>query len=254
MTLIRTISNGLSAPRGIFLKNNGDLFVNYNTPPTQVDKWTVNATIGVPAMYTSNVCYSIFIDIADYVYCSTESPHQVAKKSLNSVINTLIIVAGNGTAGSGANMINGPRGMFVDTNLNLYLADCWNSRIQFFQSDQLNGTTVPINGFNGIFTLNTPTDVTLDGDGYLFIVDHYNHRILGSGPEGFRCVAGCTGTNGSAANQFLLPHTLSFDSFGNLFIIDIGNIRVQKFNLIANECGECPLFKEGNSIFRMFYL
>ena len=28
-----------------------------------------------------------------------------------------------------------------------------------------------------------PTDVTLDGDGYLFIVDHYNHRILESGLE-----------------------------------------------------------------------
>ena len=87
-----------------------------------------------------------------------------------------------------------------------------------------------------------PTDVTLDGDGYLFIVDHYNHRILGSGLEGFLCVAGCTGTNGFAADQLYSPSLFSFDSYGNMIIVDSRNDRLQKFLLASNECGECDTF------------
>ena len=135
------------------------------------------------------------------------------------------------------------------SNLNLYVPDCWNNRIQLFPSGQPNGTTVPINGSSGVFLLNTPTDVTLDMNGYLFIVDYLTHRILGSGSAGFRCVAGCTDTGGSAANQLSSPHSLSFDSFGNLFVIDVENVRLQKFLLAANACGE---FSIGKYFYRRF--
>jgi DNA-binding beta-propeller fold protein YncE len=135
-------------------------------------------------------------------------------------------------------MLYKPRGIFVNSGLNFYVADCGNNRIQFFQSGQLNGTTVTINGLNGIFTLSCPTEVVLDIDGYLFIADSENNRILGSGPTGFRCIVGCTGTTGLAADQLNSPHSLSFDSYGNLFVIEYGNNRLQKFFLSSNSCGK----------------
>jgi hypothetical protein len=147
-------------------------------------------------------------------------------------------VAGNVSAGSTSNMLNGPNGIFVDINFILYVADCGNARIQQFQPGQLNGTTVVGNGAPGTFTLSGPVAVTTDGDGYLFIVDYYGNRIVGSGPNGYRCVIGCSGLSGSASDQLYYPRSFSFDSFGNIFVVDTGNSRIQKFMLATNSCGK----------------
>ncbi|CAF4286776.1 unnamed protein product, partial [Adineta steineri] len=79
-----------------------------------------------------------------------------------------------------------------------------------------------------------PSDVALDKDGYLFIVDSNNNRIIGSGPNGFRCIIACASTSGSASNQLSSPSTFSFDSYGNIYVTDQGNSRVQKFMSIPN--------------------
>ena len=165
--------------------------------------------------------------------------HQIVKKSLNTVSNALTITAGTGIFGSTANQLNYPNGIFVDINLDLYVADCWNNRIQLFRLGELNGITVAGNtSLNTTITLRYPTGIVLDGDNYLFIVDSTNNRIVGSGPNGFRCLVGCSGLPGSASNQLNYPHTLSFDSYGNMFVTDWGNNRIQKFVLLTNLCGK----------------
>ena len=174
-------------------------------------------------MSLSRSCFGIFIDIAHYLYCASESSYQVAKRSLNSIGNTSIIVAGNGTAGSEANMINGPRGIFVDRDLNLYVADCWNNRIQLFRSGQLNGTTVAINGSNGCHPR------------WWWLPVHCGSLQ----PSYIRIGAW---TNGFAADQLYFPSLFSFDSYGNMIIVDSRNDRLQKFLLASNECGECDTF------------
>lgn len=234
----KNISGGLNAPRGIFVTINDDVYVDNGNANYRVDKWASNVTTSVIAMYVNGSCYDLFISIDDNLYCSLTASHQIVNTSLNNGANASVIVAGNGTAGLSSYMLQQPRGLFVDMNLNLYVADCDNDRIQLFQSGQLNGTTITINGSNGIFILDSPTDVVLDADGYLFIADGRNNRILGSGPEGFRCIVGCTGSSGSASNQLDVPRRLSFDNHGNLFVIDWENSRLQKFFLSSNPCGK----------------
>jgi tripartite motif-containing protein 71 len=119
------------------------------------------------------------------------------------------------------------------------VADYGNDRIQFFQPNQLNGSTLAGSGAPGTITLHGPIDVVLDADGYMYIVDSLNNRIIGSGPNGFRCVCGCTGTSGPASYQLNVPRSLSFDSYGNLIIADTNNNRIQKFSLATNSCGKC---------------
>ncbi len=51
-------------------------------------------------------------------------------------MNLLKIVGGIGSAGSTSNTLNNPRGIFVDTTLNLYVADCGNNRIPKFIKNQ----------------------------------------------------------------------------------------------------------------------
>ncbi|CAF4886043.1 unnamed protein product, partial [Rotaria sp. Silwood1] len=230
------ISNGLSSPLSLFVTINGDIYVG-NSKNGRVDMWTQNTTDSIPAMYVRSPCFSLFVDIKNTLYCSLQTLHQVIKRSLNSISNVTTIAAGNGSAGSASNMLSSPRGIFVDTKFNLYVADCVNNRIQCFQVRELNGKTVAGNGAPSTITLSCPSGIVLDGDGNLFIVDKDNHRIIESGENGFRCVVGCHG-KGSAPNQLSNPTSLSFDSYGNIFVTDRGNSRIQKFFLSIYSCGK----------------
>ncbi|CAF4196450.1 unnamed protein product, partial [Adineta steineri] len=233
-TPIRNISNGLNTPQAVFPSINGDIYVDNGKPNGQVDRWTVNATNGTRVMNISDACYGLFIDINNYLYCSIDSAHQVIKQSLDN--DTLSVAAGTSTGGNKANELNHPRGIFVDTNLYMYVADSGNARIQLFKSGQSNATTVVGTGASGTFTLHQPVAVILDSDGYLFIADFDGHCIIRSGTSGFYCLFGCTYHPGAASNQLHNPLSLSFDSYGNLYVADSGNHRIQKIILTTNSC------------------
>jgi hypothetical protein len=238
INLTRTISDNLSKPYALFVTTAGDIYVDNGYSNGRVDKWTSSTNTSVPAMYVGNACYGLFVDTRNTLYCSICNLHQVVTKSLNSGTNVVTIVAGTGCPGSVSNMLHSPYGIFVSTNFDLYVADCGNDRVQLFPSGQLNGTTVARNGAPGTIPLNCPTAVVLDGDNYLFIVDSYNNRIVGPGPNGFRCLVGCSGS-GSASNQLSDPQSMAFDSFGNIFVTNWGNARVQKFIFVNNTLGKC---------------
>jgi DNA-binding beta-propeller fold protein YncE len=236
INVTKIISDDLLQPHSVFVTIAGDIYVD-NGWNGRIDRWASNATNSTPAMYVSSSCYGLFIDIYDNLYCSMHDLHQVVMKSLHSSISMSTIVAGTGCLGSASNMLCYPHGIFVDINLNLYVADWANNRIQYFIAGQLNGTTVAGNGISGNISLSYPTGITLDADGYLFIVDCHNNRIVGSGPSGFRCLVGCSG-GGPASNQLWYPTTLSFDSYGNMFVTDSNNNRIQKFLLATNSCSK----------------
>ena len=231
------ISAGLNGSNAVFVYFNGDVYTE-NHGKNRTERWAVNASVGVSVIVTEGGCQGLFIDIADQLYCSNKYAHTVIKKYATDASTIPVIVAGNGTAGSNAYLLHGPVGIFVDIALSLYVADAGNNRVQRFLLGQLNGATVAGNGTSGTISLNNPSGVVLDGNGYLFVVDRGNHRIVGSGPDGFRCIVGCTGTNGSAAYQLSSPRALSFDSFGNIFVADTSNRRIQQFLLSSNSCGE----------------
>ena len=237
----KTISGGLTYPYSIFVTITGDIFVDNGQTNGRVDKWIVNTNTSVPVMYVNSSCYGLFIDVTDVLYYSMYNNHQVLKRWLNDNSSLPTTVAGTGIAGSTSSMLNGPCGIFVDTNLDLYVAECGNHRIQLFRSGQSSGITVAGSGsINITITLRCPTSIVLDADGYLFIADHHNHHIVGSGPNGFRCIVGCSVGVGGARNaldQLFYPATLSFDHFGNIYVTDWGNNRIQKF-LLINSSGK----------------
>jgi hypothetical protein len=238
MTPAKNISSGLSSPFSAVASITGDIYIDNGYTNHRVDMWSWNATSSVAVMNVTGRCFYLFLDINDTLYCSNDLEHKVVKMSLNSGSNTPIIAAGTGMPGSQADMLYFPNGIFVDKNFNLYVADLGNNRIQLFQSGQLNATTVLTNGSSGLIQLNNPSSVVLDGDEYLFISDNGNNRIIKSGPNGFQCFLGCTGTSGSAPNQLYSPYGLRFDSYGNLFVADYRNNRIQKFFLMTNSCGK----------------
>ena len=229
---------GVSSGNCLFVSSNDDIFTcgGYSD---QVIKWSMNRTISEPVLFITSDCAGVRVSANNTLYCSLPQMHQVIAKSLDDPTNTFVIVAGTGCASSSATELNRPVGIFVDRNSSLYVSDSNNGRVQLFHSGQTSATTVAGTGAPGTIILLYPTDVVLDGDGYVFVVDQNSHHVVGSGPDGFRCVAGCSGGSGSAPNQLYNPQSMVFDSNGNIWVADTDNRRIQKFLLRTNSCGEC---------------
>ena len=231
----QTIFTNLSASHSIFVTVGGDVYADNGNNNGRVEKWTMSTGTVTTAMIVNGPCGGVFVDIYDSLYCSQPGSHQVLKKTVDSDVNGSIVVAGNATTGVAPHLLNTPYGIFVHTDLSLYVADSNNDRIQLFRSGQLVGTAVVGNGAPGTIILNHPDIVILDGAGYVFLIDQSNFRVVGSGANGFRCIFGCSGKNGSAANRLFWPFGLRFDSHGNLFVSDMYNNRIQKFLLARND-------------------
>ena len=216
---------------------NGDIYVDNGNDDNTVIKWITNESSPTIAMQTEGTCFDLVLDIYENLFCSMGPPHQVIRRSLyESNTSSVAIVAGNGTAGVSAYLLNMSRGLAVDFNLNLFVADYANNRVQRFEAGQLNATTVA--GTADTILISSPVGVILDADGYLFITDRGNDRIIGSDRRGFRCIVGCTGVRGSASDQLNYPRIIRFDTHGNLYVTDTNNNRIQKFLLATNSCGK----------------
>lgn len=233
--------SGMLEPYSFFISTDDDIYVDNGKHSHRVEKWVINENTSTPVMDIAIVCDGLFVDINNTVYCSVSNIHQVVMKSQSNPSSVPTIAAGAGCPGSNSNMLDSPHGIFVDINFDLYVADTGNSRIQLFQQGQFNGITKVGNGAPETITLFYPTEITLDADKYIFILDRADDRIIGEGPNGFRCLVGCLG-RGSASNQLHYPRSMAFDSYGNLFVTDTFNDRIQKFILLTNSCGRCEIY------------
>ena len=220
---VRTIQSSLN----IFVTANGDVYFNPRYI-SDVHVWPAIASSSYAVLTTSSYCADIFVDDNNTLYCCMSNDNMIISKYLNDPASPIVTVAGTGTSGSTATMLSAPYGIFVDSQFNLYVADRLNSRIQRFSPGQTSGTSVAGAGSPSTFDIHHPKDVVLDGDGYIFVVEAYYSRIIGSGPSGFFCVAGCD-SDGSAPNQLDQPLSMSFDSHGNIWVVDRANTRIQKF-------------------------
>ena len=237
-TPLKTISGNLSDPVAIFVTINDDIYVDNGKYYGRVDKWIAENSTWVSVMSVSSLCYSLFIDICNSLYCSMANQNKVEKKWPN---NTKEIVAGTGVNGFTPDMLDSPRGIFVDTNLDLYVADSNNNRIQLFRFGQRDAKTIAGNGSSTVtIKLRTPSGIILDGDRHLFIADHGSHRIITSDEYGFRCIFGCS-HKGSTNDKLDSPRIMSFDSYGNIYVTDQANHRVQKIHLSQKSCRRCQI-------------
>ena len=222
----------------IFVTGDDQIFVDYGDNSSRVERWTLNGTRISSSTFLCGQCHGVFVDVNNNLYCSVPERHQVMRQSLSDPSTGITIAAGTGCAGATEQMLQYPAGIFVTIDFDLYVADHKNDRVQLFQWGEKNGITVAGNGSSGAIDLRRPRGVVVDGDGYVFIVDAGNNRLVGSGPNGFRCLVGCSKSPGLGSDQLFWPWTMGFDIDGNIFVSDEFNHRIQKFLLSSNSCGE----------------
>lgn len=113
-----------------------------------------------------------------------------------------------------------PRGVAVDPNANVYIADTGNSRIRRVSN-------------TGIITTVAGTGISAFAGDHLYISDIYGQVVRMISTDGRISsiagigVPGYDGDIGSgAAGQLRLPRGLALDALGNVFVADSGNHRV----------------------------
>ncbi|CAF3623599.1 unnamed protein product, partial [Rotaria socialis] len=86
---------------------------------------------------------------------------------------------------------------------------------------------------NALTQFSSPNGIFVDTLGTLYVADSWNHRVMrwtqGDKKQGTVIVGG--NGQGEGANQFKNPVGLSFDRQGNLYVVDMGNHRVQRFSI-----------------------
>ncbi|CAF1452068.1 unnamed protein product [Adineta steineri] len=236
---IANISGYFEDAYSIFVTENGDIFIDNDIENGhRVERWLSKEDKFEIVMNVSASCYGLFVDINDTLYCSLQHHSKIVKTWLNDKSMIITVVVGESSPSDPSNKITFPCGIFVDDNFDLYVADSGNNRIQLFQLGDSTGKTVAgETSSNPTTALDCPTGIVLDANKYLFIADLMNNRIVGSGPYGFRCLIGCNG-QGSESHQLSAPWSLAFDSYGNIFVTDRNNHRIQKFFYIENSCGK----------------
>ncbi|CAF3925042.1 unnamed protein product, partial [Rotaria sordida] len=178
-----------------------------------------------------------------------------------------VTVAGGNGEGNGTNQFYNPDGLFVDDEETLYIADQRNHRIIQWRANATTGQVVAGGNGKGNEThqLQWPTDVIVDKEtdsliicdngivvagghglgsslkqlqnargvvvdqlGTLYVSDDGNDRIM-RWPEG--ATQGSVAIDGKAG-QWTGVNGLSFDHYGNLYVVNFDNYRVRRFDLM----------------------
>jgi predicted outer membrane repeat protein len=205
----------------------------------------------------------VVLDSAGNLYVADSGNHRIRKVTSAGEVSTL---AGSGVAGfaegaSGSARFSGPRGVAVDGNDKLFIADTGNNRVRTITPGS-NVVTVAGSGVKGFLDgagvgaeFAAPTGLAIATDGVIFVTDRDNHlvrRIATNGEVGTVVGSGLAGLRDSpvgelhpaSTTRFHQPLGIALDGSGNLFVTQGGRHSLQLVSAASTD----DLPTEGESL------
>ncbi|MFD1143640.1 T9SS type A sorting domain-containing protein [Larkinella insperata] len=190
---------------------------------------------------------TVAVDGQGNLFIAEQTNNRIRKVTPNGIITTVAGDGKEGTSGDGGAatqaQLNRPTGVAVDGKGNLFIATQLSYRIRRVAHNGIITTAAGngdygFSGDGGLATnarIHSPWDVTVDGQGNLYIADLENKNVRKVTTNGIiTTVAGYSrnsdsGDGGPAVQASLhFPHSVAVDAGGNLFIADESNHRIRK--------------------------
>ena len=158
----------------------------------------------------------VAFDNDDHLYIADCGNHRAQKFTIDG--KYLLQFGGEGSENG---KLKYPRGLAVH-NHKVYVTDCDNQRISVFQTDGKFHHTI------GSGQLDTPYDVTVNGNNQLLVADYGHHCIYTFSLDGD--YVGRFGTRGTGRGQLDRPRGVAVDLYGFILVADTYNHRVSIFD------------------------
>lgn len=184
---------------------------------------------------------AITTDAAGYMYVADKYNNRIRKVSPAGVVTTL---AGNGQKGAvngpaSQAAFNGPGGIAIDANGNLYVSDTQNHLIRKITASGVvstfagSGNAAFADGTGTSASFNYPEGLTVDAQGNVYVADSYNSTIRKISSNGVvTTLAGSTSFGSAdgkgASASFRVPFGVTVDAAGNVYVADMGNELIRK--------------------------
>ncbi|PAW79238.1 MAG: hypothetical protein B9S32_04600 [Verrucomicrobia bacterium Tous-C9LFEB] len=238
-----------------------DSFGNFYIADTRshtIRKMTPNGTVttlaGTPAVSGSDdgvgsaarfyLPSGIAVDSQGNVYVSDTRNHTIRKITSDGTVTTVAGLAGTSGSENGSGAVARfyePRGLAVDSNGTLYVADSRTHTIRKITSagevTTLAGNPEMSGSDDGMGTkaqFMEPSGIVADGKGNFFVTDYMNPAIRKIAADGtVSTLAGGPGNWGSqdgigSEAQFNCPRGIAIDLDGNLYVADTDNCTIRK--------------------------
>ncbi|TXK70082.1 S-layer homology domain-containing protein [Paenibacillus sp. N3.4] len=189
-----------------------------------------------------NQPYGVALDGSDNIYVSEYDNHRIQKLNVASGVWSEWKKNGGGS-GSGAGEFNHPKGLAVDGNRNIYVADSDNNRIQKLNAVAGTWSEWAYRGAiagDGLGEFKYPNAVAVDKHKNVYVADYGNNRVqkLDATTGVWSEWKKAGGGSSSALGEFDGPTDVAVDEDGNMYVTDFYNHRLQKLNVATGVWSE----------------
>lgn len=154
-----------------------------------------------------------------------------AEKISDKTILVLNRITGKVINSWGNDLFIMPHGLAVDKDNHIWVTDVGLHQVFKFSYE---GKLLLVLGEAGVagsdsLHFNKPTDIAVAADGSFYVSDGYgNSRIIKFSPAGKYLFE--WGTHGGGTGEFKIPHAVTLDAVGNVWVADRENNRIQCFD------------------------